>query len=412
MNVKPASLRWRVTLAFGVLGCLLSLLFASATTFITEHFEAIMAEGMIDGLSQELRERHAANPDRELALPHSRLLQGYLQHADGRSNVPAELSALPPGIQEFELESDKDAEVHVGVFDLDGDRLFLVIDMHEVEQLELYLERVLAGIVVAGTAISAWLGWLLAGRTIAPVRQLAEAVEALPPHAKRTRLAADMASDELGRLATAIDGYQERLIQTEERERKFFADASHELRTPLSVVRGATELLLDDGKIDNTSRERLRRLDRGVLTLTDLLEVMLRQARGLTSPMQTVDTETWLRETLADLDSGGDVNFEIGQATLCVKPREAGLVVRGLIRRLGRSEQTRELDVSVRANTITLRHALDSTRTSSGNHDDLANDTRLGATLTGRLAAEMNWSINEDQVESGRITIMLPASGA
>jgi hypothetical protein len=85
------------------------------------------------------------------------------------------------------------------------------------------------------------------------------------------------------------------------------------------------------------------------------------------------------------------------------------LVVRGLVRRLGRSEQTRELDVRVRANSIILCHALDSERQSGRKHGGRPQESQLGATLIGRLAAEMGWTIDEDQVESGRITISLPS---
>ncbi|MGB0132954.1 sensor histidine kinase [Dokdonella sp.] len=407
MKMRPASLRWRVTLAFGVLGCVLSLLFATATIFITEHYESVMVDGMLVGLSEDVRARHARSRDHEFPLPGSRLLKGYVLRADGSGNVPAVLSALPLGTHEPDM--GEDVEVYVGVFDLAGDRLILVIDMQEVETLELYLESVLAGIVVAGTAIAAWLGWILAGRTIAPVRVLAEAVEALPVRAEHTHLADDMASDELGRLAGAIDSYQARLVHSEDRERKFFADASHELRTPLSVVRGAAELLLEDAQLDGSSRERLRRLDRGVLTLTDLLDVMLRQARGISSALEEVDAATWLRESLADLNDRDNVSLHVEHPRLSLKPREAALVVRGLIRRLGRSEQTRKLDVIVRTNTIILCHAQDSGRASSNFRIIHSSDTQLGATLIGSLAASMNWTIDEGEAESGRITINLPA---
>ncbi|MEZ5462811.1 sensor histidine kinase [Dokdonella sp.] len=409
MKMRPASLRRHVTLAFALLGCVLSLLFATATIFITEHYEAVMAEGMINGLAQDLRDRHARDPENELPMPRSRLLQGYLRHADGSGNVPADFAELPLGIQEW--ETGEDLDIFVGVFDLAGDRLYLVIDMQEVETLELYLETVLAGIVVSGTAIVAWLVWILAGRTIAPVRRLAEAVEALPVRAERTHLAENMANDELGRLASAIDGYQARLVLSEDRERQFFADASHELRTPLSVVRGAAELLLEDEQLGNASRERLRRLDRGVETLTDLLDVMLRQARGISSSLEEVDTKAWLQESLADLTDRYQLSLHVEQSRLSLKPREGALVLRGLVRRLGRSEQACKLDVIAGANTITLRHAMGSNRKAESIQRDQSTDTQLGATLVGRLAANMGWSIDESQAESGQITLTIPPTG-
>jgi hypothetical protein len=100
----------------------------------------------------------------------------------------------------------------------------------------------------------------------------------------------------------------------------------------------------------------------------------------------------------------------VEQVTLMLKPREASLVLRGLVRRLGRSEKTRELAVRINSNTITLQHALDSRRSFGAKKDSCSADTHLGASLIGGLATAMNWSINESQVASGQITITLPIS--
>jgi signal transduction histidine kinase len=65
-------------------------------------------------------------------------------------------------------------------------------------------------------------------------------------------------------LGTIEDAYQARAdgevraLQSEERMRRFAADASHELRTPLTSVRGVAEYGLQQG--DTASREELLRL--------------------------------------------------------------------------------------------------------------------------------------------------------
>ncbi len=408
MKFKSISLRWRMTLAFGLLGAVLSGLFAGTTTFITEYYEEVLLNGMLSSFAVDIGARHAHQIDHPLVLPESHTLQGYLQRADGSGIVPKAYSSLPLGFHEIDLDDELD--IRIGVFQLGKDRLFLVINLDDVEPLETDLEMILAAIVVFGTVIAAWFGWLFSGRTIAPVRRLADAVAALPAQAHPTQLASLSANDEVGRLAKAIDGYQDRLMQAEERERAFFADASHELRTPLAIVRGSAELLLDDDQVGGYPRVQLERVDRGVQTLSDLLEVLLGLARRTKNPAESVDVRNWMGQVLVGLQYTNRIDLEIapGYERMTLRPREAGLVVRGILRSLDRSRVSEMIRIHLDANTLTL----ESVRTQSDlNH--LANsqesgDGRLGATLIGRLAAQMDWIIDESDLSAGRIFIRLP----
>ena len=158
---RPAtSLRRRVGLAHGLLGALLSVMFAGATIFITEHYEQVLLDGILHDLAADLRSRHEAQPQQALSLPHTHMLSGYLSDADGKGNVPTMLAGLEPGIHEAEL--GEELSLRVGVFDLDRERLYLAINLDDVEKLETGLDEILAVIVIAGTLIAGWLGWLQA----------------------------------------------------------------------------------------------------------------------------------------------------------------------------------------------------------------------------------------------------------
>ncbi|MEP6881144.1 MAG: histidine kinase dimerization/phospho-acceptor domain-containing protein [Dokdonella sp.] len=412
MKLKSVSLRWRMTLAFGLLGAVLSGLFAGATTFITEYYEEVLLDGMLSSFAADITARHSHQIDHPLVLPESHTLQGYLRLADGSGHVPEAYVSLPLGIHE--IDRDDDLDVRVGVFQLGKDRLFLTIDLDDVEPLETDLDMILAAIVGFGTVIAAWFGWLFSGRTIAPVRRLADAVAALPAQAQPTQLALQSANDEVGRLAKAIDGYQDRLMQAEERERAFFADASHELRTPLAVVRGGAELLLDDSHVGGYSRAQLERVDRGVQTLSDLLEVLLGLARRTKNPVESVDVRNWLDQVLVGLQSTERIGVEIapGHERLVLRPREAGLVVRGILRRLDRSRVAETIRIHVDANALTLSSVSPLAGPSEPARSQENGDIGLGATLIGRLAAQMDWMIDESNLSAGRIAIRLPVLAA
>jgi signal transduction histidine kinase len=99
--------------------------------------------------------------------------------------------------------------------------------------------------MIVGVLLAGWLGWIFAGRALAPVGSLSHAVDALPVAPRPTQLHTMVGDDELGHLARAIDAYQARLVEADTRQLAFFADASHALRTPIAVVQGVAEVLLD-----------------------------------------------------------------------------------------------------------------------------------------------------------------------
>lgn len=69
-----------------------------------------------------------------------------------------------------------------------------------------------------------------------------------------------------------------------ERQRRFTADASHELRTPLTVMRGVLDLVLQRERSGAAYREALTQLSEEVSAMTELVEHLLRLARGSRRP--------------------------------------------------------------------------------------------------------------------------------
>jgi signal transduction histidine kinase len=143
-----------------------------------------------------------------------------------------------------------------------------------------------SGIALAIMAIlSIWLGWLVAGRVLRPLRTITNAARDISASDLHRRLALEGPDDELKQLANTFDGLLGRLEAAFDAQRQFVANASHELRTPLTYERALLEVALAD---PNATAETLREACERVLVVGEqqerLIEALLtlsRSQRGL-----------------------------------------------------------------------------------------------------------------------------------
>ncbi|MFF3440585.1 sensor histidine kinase [Streptosporangium sp. NPDC002721] len=98
-------------------------------------------------------------------------------------------------------------------------------------------------------AAAGGLGWVVAGRVLAPLRRVTDtarriAVATVADHGLHARIALRGPEDEVKELADAFDTMVERLDHSFDGQRRFVANASHELRTPLTLNRALVELAM------------------------------------------------------------------------------------------------------------------------------------------------------------------------
>lgn len=393
MTRSPRALRWRVTLMTTILGAALSLLFALASVFITEDYEQVLISEILSSEAQDYSLSLALDP--RAAMPQSHRLSGYFRARDGSGTVPVELQGLSPGIHE---ESPGiQPGVTIGVFDIDRGRLYFVMDLGDIEALEQHLTYFLIMVVVLGTGIAAWLGWLFAGMSLAPVRRLAAALDDLPTAPRATAFADENGADELGRLAKAIDNYQSRLVDADMEERRFFADASHELRTPIAVVRGVTEVILDDPDAHEGQRRWLDRLDRGMAELTMLLDTLLGLARRRDFSLEILSGDGLLADSISAAKSSDrqarlHVSIDIDEQWTLPR-REAMLVLQGVLRRLTGTAPEGRLDATMDGGQLVLAYTPETPTAGALPLSNDRGDAGTGMTLVNRLATALGWRI-------------------
>jgi heavy metal sensor kinase len=85
-------------------------------------------------------------------------------------------------------------------------------------------------------------GYFIAGRALAPVKEMVERTRRLSAKSLNERLPVVNPHDELGQLATVFNETLQQLENSFAELKRFTADVSHELRTPLTAIRAVGEV--------------------------------------------------------------------------------------------------------------------------------------------------------------------------
>ena len=167
----------------------------------------------------------------------------------------------PESSSRIELENGRQMLVANRTIQVPGGSSFLVeagSPMDDVQSdLHQWLIFLLWGLpLVAFTALIG--GYLLVGRALRPVDEIAASAERISSH-NLSELACSTAKtgDEFERLSIALNHMIERLEKAFHHSRRFMADASHELRTPLTVLRGEIESFVEEKNLPVEWRDRL-----------------------------------------------------------------------------------------------------------------------------------------------------------
>lgn len=156
-----------------------------------------------------------------------------------------------------------------------------------VDGTSLRMVGVLAVATVAVLATLVAVAWWLLRLGVRPLAAMTETATAIAEGALSQRVPDMDPRTEAGRLGEALnimlgrieDAFRERAA-SEDRLRRFVADASHELRTPLTSVRGYAELYRAGGLSDRDALDdAMRRVQQEAARMSDLVEDLLLLAR-------------------------------------------------------------------------------------------------------------------------------------
>ncbi len=237
----------------------------------------ILIEAALTSEAEHFWTRYRQDP--RFPRPNTYNLTAYLSGVD---NVPDDYRQLQAGFHQLQ-RSDSDLYV-VYVTENDDKTLWLEFDGKQVSELATIFGLLPLAIVLIVIYLSSWLGYRFSRQAVSPVILLARRVQEIEPRLLsgeelKTRFLDENMDQEVAILASALEELTGRIEQFVERERNFTRDASHELRSPITVIKLATDFILQDDTLSERSRHYVERVKRSAADMEELIHALLLLAR-------------------------------------------------------------------------------------------------------------------------------------
>ena len=167
-------------------------------------------------------------------------------------------------------------------------------EAHEVNEAS----QVATGVSLAVLLLASLVAFVVAGRVLAPLRELTDTARSISETDLSRRLAVE-GSDEIAELGRTFNAMLDRLQAAFATQKDFVSDAGHELRTPITIIRGHLELLGDDpAERRETVELVVDELDRMSRFVDDLLLLAQAEQADFIQPAD-VDLDALTEELMA-----------------------------------------------------------------------------------------------------------------
>jgi two-component system sensor histidine kinase MprB len=184
-----------------------------------------------------------------------------LRARDAQTVLPVNAStlAIASGYRGESLSDATVAGTHLRILTEEGTAAGTAIQiarpLTETDAVLSRLRWILLLVVIAGVALAAAAGLVVARSALAPVRRLTDTAEHVADTQDLSQRIDAGDKDELGRLGGAFNRMLDALGRSRQAQQQLVADASHELRTPLTSMRANVELLQAGDRLSVPDRE-------------------------------------------------------------------------------------------------------------------------------------------------------------
>jgi heavy metal sensor kinase len=158
-----------------------------------------------------------------------------------------------------------------------------------------------AGVIPLIILTGCLMGWILAGRSMAPVLQVAKTAQRITGSNLSLRIPSRGAGDELDYLIDTFNEMIARLENSFGQIRQFSTDVSHELRTPMTILRGQLEVALFTAETKEQYREAIIDSLQDIERLGQIVRALLLLSQAETGQVVLQRTPLDLAELLRDI---------------------------------------------------------------------------------------------------------------
>lgn len=165
-------------------------------------------------------------------------------------------------------------------------------------------------------------GWVLSGRGLSPVLEVAKAAQRISGSNLSLRIPSRGAGDELDFLIETFNEMIDRLENSFRQIRQFSTDVSHELRTPITIIRGQLEVALFTASTKEQYRDAIIDSLQDIERLSQIVRALLLLSQAETGQVVLAKTPVDLAEIVRDIGDQFQIPAEGAQVRLTVDAPE------------------------------------------------------------------------------------------
>ena len=212
-----------------------------------------------------------------------------------------ERARRPSQLAQFVTQSTATGSWRMGAVTATPMRLAIAVNLSTLDREMASIRNTFAiaiPVLLVSIAIGAW--WL-AGRALAPVRELTANLRNVTVKGLDRRMPTDRTDGEFEELLQVFNQMMARLERSFAQASRFSADAAHELKTPLSILQGDLERTLQAAPAGSELQQRLSGLLDEVRHLSAIVRKLLLLSLADAGQMRVHTVEVDLAELLIEL---------------------------------------------------------------------------------------------------------------
>ncbi|HBV21630.1 MAG TPA: hypothetical protein DEF07_07930 [Nitrosomonas sp.] len=406
---KTKRLKRRIIFAFLIFGAALILILGLSLIAVLKSIEtSVLDEILYTELTEFQKQAESASQMIESSRSRSTIII-YTSSLSEMTSLPEHVRNLPQGIHDV-IQKDRDYRVLVA--HIDDMRYVVQFDDTSIHKRERDFIRLLWLCAIVTLVIAFFIGWGVAVHVIRPIKRLAYQVMAFRNQPGESLDLSEFGDDEIGVLARKLQHYHEQLQYLLIREKEFASSVSHELGTPVTNISMAAEILAMKEGLSVPEHARIRRIQRAVGEMTELIDTFLILAKiddesnksDVVCQMEPIVRKVIEQQRVWLGDKPIQVTIETnGQLEVVAHPGILGVLVANLMRNAFQYTMRGSITVQLSPHQLSVGDTgvgIDSTvqhqifRSYRMNHTDDNNRSGLGLTIVQRICEHYGWKVS------------------